>query len=370
MRASAVAVGAAALAAFAIAPAAQAGTNSSFIGPFTHNDTITSTVPSNGDVNPYGVAVVPTSTGSLVKGDVLVSNFNDAANQQGTGTTIVQVAPGSQQQTVFAQIDASKLPGPCPGGVGLTTALGILPGGWVVVGSLPTADGTSATAQAGCLIVINNKGKVAETIAGHGINGPWDMATVSAGSLAALFVSNVLNGTVAANGATVNQGTVERLTLLLRGSKPPLLVAHTIIGSGFGERTDPAALVVGPTGLGLNSHGTLFVADSVGNQITAIPAALVRPNSAGTGKVVTNGGKLNTPLGLAIAPNGDVLTVNGGDGFIVETTPGGKQVANFLLDNTGGPPPGNGALFGLAVTPNANGVYYVDDAANTLNLFH
>ena len=164
-------------------------------------------------------------------------------------------------------------------------------------------------------------------------------------------------------------GLVERLVLLLRGSKPPQLVAHTIIGSGFGERTDPAALVVGPTGLGLDSHGTLFVADSVGNRITAIPAAVVRVTSAGTGKVVTTGGKLNTPLGLTVAPNGDVLTVNGGDGFIVETTPAGKQVANFLLDNTGSPP-GNGALFGLAVTPNANGVYYVDDAANTLNLFH
>ncbi|HEY1345877.1 MAG TPA: hypothetical protein VGF54_12875 [Streptosporangiaceae bacterium] len=162
---------------------------------------------------------------------------------------------------------------------------------------------------------------------------------------------------------------MERLTLLLRGTKPPLLVAHTIIGSGFGEHTDPAALVVGPTGLGLNSHGTLFVADSVGNRITAIPAALARLTSAGTGKVVTTGGKLNTPLGLAIAPNGDVLTVNGGDGFIVETTPAGKQAASFLLDNTGSPP-GAGALFGLAVTPNANGVYYVDDAANTLNLFH
>jgi hypothetical protein len=367
-RASAVAVGALALAAFAAANAAQAVAHPSFIGQLHKNDTIASTVPANGDVNPYGVAVVPSSTGSLVKGDVLVSNFNNAQNLQGTGTTIVQISPGGQR-TVFAQIDASALPGPCPGGVGLTTALGILPGGWVVVGSLPTTDGTAATAQAGCLLVVNDKGQVAETIAGHGINGPWDMATVSAGPLAALFVSNVLNGTVAANGKVVNQGTVERLTLLLRGSKPPLLVAHRVVGSGFGERTDPAALVVGPTGLGLDSHGTLFVADSVGNRITAIPAALVRLGSAGTGNVVTTGGKLNTPLGLTIAPNGNVLTVNGGDGFLVETTPAGKQIASKLLDNTGSPP-GAGALFGLALTPNANGIYYVDDAANTLNLFH
>src|SRR2546429_7348052 len=203
IRASAVALGAAPLAVFAIAPAAQAGASSSFIGPFTHNDTITSTVPGNGDVNPYGVAVVPTSTGSLVKGDVLVSNFNNSANEQGTGTTIVQVSPGGRR-TLFAQINASSLPGPCPGGVGLTTALGILRGGWVVVGSLPTMDGTSATARAGCLLVINNSGQVAETISGHGINGPWDMATVSGRSRAVLFVSTVLNGTV---GRTATSST-------------------------------------------------------------------------------------------------------------------------------------------------------------------
>ena len=369
IRAAAVAVGAAALAAFAIAPAAQAGTNSSFIGQFSKIKTIASTVPHNGDVNPYGVAVVPSSVGSLVKGDVLVSNFNNSKNLQGTGTTIVQVSPGGQR-TVFAHIRRSNLPGPCPGGVGLTTALGILPGGWVVVGSLPTTNGMSATAKAGCLLVINNQGQVAETIAGHGINGPWDMATVSSGSLAVLFVSNVLNGTVAAGGATVNRGTVERLVLALQGNKPPQLIAHKIIGSGFGQRTDPAALVVGPTGLGLNSQGTLFVADSVGNGIRAIPRALVRPGSAGTGNPVTSGGDLNTPLGLAIAPNGDVLTVNAGDGFIVETTPSGNQIAKFLLDKTPPPPLGAGSLFGLAVTPNANGIYFVDDVANTLNLFH
>jgi hypothetical protein len=368
IRAAAVAVGAVALAAFAIAPAAEAGTQSSFIGQFHKIKTIASTVPANGDVNPYGVAVVPSSVGSLVKGDVLVSNFNNSGNLQGTGTTIVQVSPGGQQ-TVFAQINASSLPGPCPGGVGLTTALGILPGGWVVVGSLPTSDGTSGTAQAGCLLVVNNQGRVAETIAGHGINGPWDMATVSAGPLAALFVSNVLNGTVAANGGTVNQGTVERLVLQLRGNKPPQLIAHTIIGSGFGERTDSAALVVGPTGLGLNANGTLFVADSVGNRITAIPGALVRFGSAGIGNVVTTNGYLNTPLGLTVAPNGNVLTVNAGDGFLVETTPGGSQIAKAQLDSSGSPP-GAGALFGLALTPKANGIYYVDDAANTLNLFH
>ncbi len=366
-RAAAVTAGAAALAAFALAPA-QALTPASFIGGFSTTTTIASTVPANGDLNPYGVAVVGRSTGKLVKGNILVSNFNNSQNFQGTGTTIVQISPGGHR-SVFAHIGAASLPGPCPGGVGLTTALVILPGGWVVAGSLPTADGMSATAEAGCLIVVGSDGHVAKTFSGGMINGPWDMTAASAGGIADLFVTNVLNGTVAAGGATVDQGTVLRLTLQLHGSLPPTLSSTTQIGSGFGEHSDPNALVVGPTGVGLAADGTLYVADSVGNGINAIPNAVLRSGDAGTGNVVTTGGKLNTPLGLAIAPNGDVLTVNGGDGLIVETTPGGKQVAHRLLNSTG-KPKGSGALFGLAVTPGHNGVYFVDDDVNQLRLLH
>ena len=129
---------------------------SSFFGSLTVTPG-PSTVPANGDVNPYGVAVVPLSSGKLVRGHILVSNFNNSQNLQGTGTTIVDVAPNGTL-SVFAQIDATKLPGSCPGGVGLTTALSVLRNGWVIVGSLPTTDGTSATAKAGCLLVLNNMG--------------------------------------------------------------------------------------------------------------------------------------------------------------------------------------------------------------------
>jgi hypothetical protein len=366
--ASTALVGATATAVFAAAaPAAQAGSSGSFIGQFHKRTTIASTVPGNGDVNPYGVAVVRTSQGALVKGNVLISNFNNKKNLQGTGTTIVQISPGGKL-SVFAHIVASKLPGSCPGGVGLTTALEILPGGWVVVGSLPTTNGMSATAKAGCLIVLDNMGRVRETFSGHGINGPWDMAESSSGSMARLFVANVLNGTVAANGKVVHRGTILRLALMVGGSKPPRLMSITKIGSRFPERTDPAALVVGPTGLGL-SNGTLFVANAVVSSINAIPGAASRMSSAGTGRVVTSGGALNTPLGLTIAPNRNVLTVNGGNGLIVETTPSGMQIAKKFLDSSGSPP-GAGALFGLGVAPNNAGVYYVDDAVNTLRLLH
>jgi len=348
---------------------AQAGTIS----------TIASTIPSNGDLNPYGVARVPTTTGSLTEGNILVSNFNNSQNLQGTGTTIVQISP-SGTVTLFAQIDPNNLPGPCPGGVGLSTALVALRSGWVIVGSVPTTDGKSDTVQAGCLLVLDSNGAVAETFYGSLINGPWDMAAFDGGNNASLFVTNVLNGTVAGGGNIVDQGTVLRLDLTIPNGSMPNLQQMTIVGSGFAERTDPTALVIGPTGLALRGHGrpyghrgdeVLYVADTLNNRVVAIEDPLQRNTSGGTGATVTEGGTLNGPLGLEIATNGDILTVNGGDGYLVETRVEGHhghQIRKTLLDNMGNPP-GAGALFGL-VDVAGQGIYFVDDNENALNLFH
>jgi len=207
---------------------------------------------------------------------------------------------------------------------------------------------------------------------GARINGPWDMTALDLGNLAELFVTNVLNGTVAANGNVVKRGTVVRIVLAVpedgdsEGGMPHELL-RTIIGSGFEERTDPNALVIGPTGLGLASNGALYVADTLLNRIAAIPNAVFRFTSAGTGYTVSLGANLNQPLGVAIAPNGDILSVNAGDGNIVETTPGGSQITVKNIDTSGA---GAGTLFGLAVTLDRKGVVFVDDGDNTLDLLH
>jgi hypothetical protein len=328
---------------------------------------IASTVPSNGDVNPYGIVRIPRTSGSLVRGNLLVSNFNNSSNQQGTGTTLVQITPDGTP-SLFAQIDASTLPGPCPGGVGLTTALTVLQTGWVIVGSLPTTAGSSATAQAGCLLVLDHNGNVVETFYGSLINGPWDMATLDGGNFVDLFVTNVLNGTVAAGGKVVHGGTVVRLSLTITGGQAPFLESMTVIGSGMSEETNASALVIGPTGLALNPSATLlYVADTLNNRITAIPDPLFRITSAGIGATVTQGGAVSGPLGLTVAPNGNILAVNGNNGLLVEINPNGEQVRTAQLDNVGAPP-GAGALFGL-VDVSGSGIYYVDDNSNTLNLF-
>ena len=132
-------------------------------------------------MNLHQNVVVTAEEGNLVQGDLLVSNFNNSANLQGTGTTIIEISPAGAVQT-FAPINAASLPGSCPGGVGLTTALVVLRAGWVIVGSLPTSDGTAATAQ------------VVETFSGGPINGPWDATVLDEGTIAELFFTNVLNG--------------------------------------------------------------------------------------------------------------------------------------------------------------------------------
>lgn len=357
----------------AIGPVSAHAADGSFTGSLNASfvaSTVPVSGPASGEVNPYGVAVVPRTRGALVQGHILVSNFNNGANLQGTGTTIMDIAPDGQVK-IFAQIDGTNLPGPCPGGIGLTTALAVLRSGWVIVGSLPTTDGTAATAKAGCLLILNKNGKVVETLSGSrqgaAINGPWDMTAFDAGEFAELFVANVLNGTVAAGGNVVNHGTVVRIVLALDDDSRPKELLRTIVGSHFPEKTDPAALVIGPTGLGLGKDGTLYVADTLGNRVAAIPNALVRFSSGGVGKTISAGGGLNGPLGLTVAPGGDILTVNAGDGNLIEITPWGSQFAPKGIDTSN---LGAGTLFGLVVSPDNKGLYFVDDGDNTLDLLH
>ncbi len=351
-------------------PAEPAPSSGPFLAKFTSVSKVASTVPANGDVNPYGIVFVPTSVGKLQSGQMLVSNFNakESAkeNGQGTGTTIVQVSTAGKVSP-FATIDASTLPGPCPGGVGLTTALDILPGGYVVVGSLPTTNGKTATAKYGCLIVLDSEGKAVETITSNNIQGPWDATAKSEGSKTRLFVSNALNGGAAKGIHTIDNSTVLRIELESGEGQTPKVLNETVIAKEIPWVNSAEALVLGPTGLALGSDGTLYVASTDGSKILAISEAMTRTTPAAKGgTVLTEGGHLKEPLGLELAPNGNIITSNGGDGNMVETTPAGQQVAMQTADKK----TGAGSLFGLAIDPEGKGIYFVDDGENTLNFLH
>jgi hypothetical protein len=354
----------------AVAAPSVAVAKSAFIDRFNTIDTIASTVPTSGpamgDQNPYGVAVVPRTVGKLVRGDVLVSNFNNSQNQQGTGSSIVEISPGGHV-SVFAIVPQ---PTATPA-VGLTTALVALRNGDVIVGSLPAPMGMLSPTGSGALTILDPHGQVVKTLSGGDINGPWDMTAVDGGRRVVLFVTNVLNGTLAAGTTGTNRGTVIRIGLTFHHHHSPAVVSNRVIANGFTEKTDPSALVIGPTGVGFGEDGVLYVADSNGNRIAAIPDALTRTSVLGNGgKTVSLGGALMDPLGLTIAPNGDILSANGGDGNLVETTPAGHQFPPKQLVANGA-----GDLFGIALAPEDHGLYFVNDAgsgpaANSLQLLH
>jgi hypothetical protein len=225
----------------------------------------------------------------------------------------------------------------------------------------------SATAQYGCLIVLNSHGQPVETIAGNNIQGPWDMTSVTHDSTTTLFVSNVLNGGAAEGVVTINNSTVVRIRLNTATGHAPKVQSEQVIANQIPWRDDKAALAIGPTGVALAKDGTLYVSDTLESRIIAIPNAMTRTTALADKNItLTSGGHLSQPLGLILAPNGDILTTTAGDGNIVETTPAGHQIATAAGDAK----TGAGSLFGLAVAPGGKGLLYVDDGFNTLRLLH
>lgn len=341
--------------------------DTSFLAGLKQHRLATSTVPENGDQNPYAMAFVPASVGSLKQGDLLVDNFNNKDNLQGTGSTIISYSPATGQMATFAAIPAN-LQG-CPGGVGLTTALAVLKSGWVIVGSAPSKDGTTKTLGRGCLIVLDSSGKVAGTIAGPDISDPWgNMAWIDDGAKATLFVSNVGFGIGAPGQPVQKNATVLRIEMSVANGKLPVVTDKTVIASGLSSQADQSVFLIGPTGLVLGKNGTLYISDAIGNQVVAVENAVTRTDSAGTGRVVTKDGSLQRPLAMAMAPNGNLLVTNGLNGQAVEIDPAsGKQVATSWLDtDEAQTPPGSGDLFGIAVSPDGKSIYYVEDDMNTV----
>lgn len=312
-------------------------------GAFLPRSITSSTIPGNGDLNPYGIVFVPfgfPQGGMIATGDVLVSNFNNSGNLQGTGTTIVKftptgdLAPGVPAGTVPGNamtFFASPL-------AGLTTALGVLKGGFVVVGNLPTTDGTSATISQGSLQILDKNGLVVATLNDSTfLDSPWDLTINDRGSTAQIFVSNVLSGNVSRLDVTVGGSVV--VTKMVQ------------VATGYATGFDPAALVLGPTGLAYDRFADkLYVASTKDNAIYVVPGAGKATAPITTGTLVFADSHLRGPLALVFAPNGHLLTANGdavnGDPLhpseIVEVTRSGSFVRQTNVDAS------QGGAFGIA----------------------
>jgi len=327
------------------------------VTPFLPDSTSTaqavSTVPANGDGNPYGVAFVPKdfpAGGTINPGDILVANFNNGKNLQGTGSTIVRIAPSGKMSLFFQ----GKPP------LGLTTALAVLKSGFVIVGNMPTTDGTSATAKAGSLLVIDKNGKLIKTLTDANlINGPWDMTVNDNGNNVRAFVSNVLSGTVVRFDLTFNSTTLV--------SEPGIIIA-----SGYVHKGDPAALEIGPTGLFYDAASdSLFVAATGDNAVYKIMNAGTLSADAGKGTVIYQDQQnLHGPLSLTQAPNGNFIVSNGDainsdpthPSELTEFTADGKFVKQLSLDKN------QGGAFGFDVQRNLTSTIFATVNDNVPNL--
>jgi len=344
-----------------IAPMALPGTGNAANGPAPFLPLQVSTVPGNGDTNPYGLALVPTtfpSYGTIKPGQILVSNFNNTSTQ-GLGTTIVSINPGTGATGQFFQGKSA---------IGFTNALTVAQAGFVFAGSLPTDNGTP---EPGPLLVLNDKGSVlAQLGSSDYVDGPWGMALNDQGMTAQLFVSNIFNNSGAFDG------TIARIDVSFSGNTVNVIDAVTI-ASGYASHADSAGVVVGPAGLAYNAaRDILYVAAEGDDAIYALSGAGHATGSLGKGELVySDQNILHGPLGLIIAPDGNLVTANADPATfppgtdtseIIEITPTGSLVREFSID----PNPGS-AFAILTANKGATGLFaYVDDFVSDCTIWN
>ena len=261
-----------------------------------------------------------------------------------------------------------------------------------MVGNTPTTDGTRSTVSNGSLIFIDRSGHLLLNLKDATLlQGPWDM-TVDDSNFRApvLFVSNVVSG------------TITRISLRIHwvsGNPVPVVTRMVQIASGFTHRTDPNALLVGPTGLLLgpdsrgdgssealgskdrsgfeNGNDSLYVADTGNDSIQLLKHVFDRNVHDGTGRSVVSGGPLEGPLALAWSPKGTIVASNGdaaGGLRLLRTSIASSRSIPMeecswrrgSLDNSGTA----GAIFGITIgrVNGTSSLIYVNDNSNTLNV--
>ena len=72
---------------------------------------------------------------------------------------------------------------------------------------------------------------------------------------------------------------------------------------------------------------------------------------------------MNGPLGLTLAPNDDLIAVNGSNGNAVDITPSGRQTAKVRLVRRGA-----GPVFGVTPQAGGYGLLFVNGGVSALHL--
>lgn len=314
--------------------------------------TIGSTIdPLNGDLNPYGLDIARASAGLISRGDLVVCNFNDAANVQGTGTTIVALHPQAGATPTHVAQAASLL-------------------GCDALAAGPNGNLWNAAFAANDNPIVSPSGTVLTTLPA----GPWHhpfgetfAGTPTPFGIASFYVSNAGDGSI----VRVNIKTGPSFTF-------------DVIATGFAVNGGAPGGILGPSGLQYDAqHDRLYIVDGADNSLTAfrhvstIPAGGITVSGGTFGgsfgkraRRIFSGAPLNGPISSALLPDGHLVLGNtldpDGTNLMVEITFNGRVAATKNVD-TGAA----GALFGM-VASGANGangdvkLYFNDDNANAV----
>ena len=296
-------------------------------------------------LNPYGLTVAPASAGDFKKGDLVVCNFNDKANVQGTGFTIVALHPKPGSKPLL--VSSSKTLVGC-------NALALSTGDDIWAAAF-TANDNPVLSPTGVL-EINIKGK------------PFDRP------FGQIF-AQPKGGSPAFYATDAGDGTVVRINL---GSP----FTFDVIAKGFAINHGKPGSILGPSGLAYDPNGDqLYVVDGTNNTVVAFSKVSSIPNggvtvekggktfkgpSAHDARLVFAGAPLNGPISSALLFNGNLVVGNTGNpsgkNIMVELSPTGKMLATRNVDKGA-----SGALFGMVATGTSAAntkLYFNDDNDN------
>jgi hypothetical protein len=315
--------------------------------------TIGSTVdPLNGDQNPYGLDIAKASAGAIALGDLVVCNFNDAANVQGTGTTVIALHPQPGSAPTRIAQDASLLG---------CDALALAPNDNIWAAAFGANDNP----------IFTPGGALVTTLPG----GPWHHPFGQAFApnpgpfgIAAFYESNAADGSIV------------RIDI-----HPGPTFTFDVIATGFAVNGGAPGGILGPSGLQYDAkHDRLYIVDGANNtlvsfrHVSTIPQGGIVVNGTSFGgpfarraRLVFSGAPLNGPISSALLPDGHIVLGNtldpSGQNLMVEIAPHAGRVLDVKNVDTGAA----GALFGMVATGRNRDdarLYFNDDNDNTVKV--
>jgi hypothetical protein len=323
----------------------------SILAKLNASTTIGSTVdPINGDENPYSLAIAPSTRGLLHRGDLVVCDFNDSANVEGTGNSLIALdpTPGSSPVPIFS---SNAL-------LGCTES--------VVTNN---DDIWTAAFVAPDLAVVSPSGTLVSTFRGAPFTAPFGIT--------------VAKDPDAAGNTVFYEGDAKSGDIV-RIFAGPFGITTAIIATGFAVNNAVPGAELGPGGLQYDrGRDRLYVVDGTNNtlvelrHVSTIPAhgITVHPDGksfggpfARRGRLVYAGSPLNAPISSALFPNGNVAIGNtgnpNGENLMVEITPHGR-VAFVRNVDTGA----SGSIFGMVSSGHDSDdvkLYFGDDNDNSV----